>query len=170
MLLTTAATFAYRILPAVCATGCFRPSSHLLAVVRKVAYALLCLQAMSAGKKAVKAQQQLTTEKDQLLQELHASRQQQAAADAKAQQLAADLASAEQKWLELQFLCEKVRTADGLEVNGCDIPKLPHPLLHKLWCVMIIAFETPLHTTLLPPQTTAAAEDALEAHPLLLFL
>jgi hypothetical protein len=75
-----------------------------------------CLQAKSAGKKATKAQQQLTTDKDQLLQDLQASRQEQAAADAKAQQLAADLASAEQKWLELQFLCEKVSTA-GLKVN-----------------------------------------------------
>ncbi|WIA34425.1 hypothetical protein OEZ86_012759 [Tetradesmus obliquus] len=110
---------------------------------------------MSAGKKAVKAQQQLTTEKDQLLQELQASRQQQAAADAKAQQLAADLASAEQKWLELQFLCEKATAAaeDALEA---------HTLLK--------CREEGMDAELAAAATlnaTAAAEDALEAHTLL---
>jgi flagellar biosynthesis/type III secretory pathway chaperone len=69
---------------------------------------MICPQATSAGKQAAKAQQQLTTDKDRLLQELQAARQGQATADARAGQLAADLACAEQKWQELQFLCEQV--------------------------------------------------------------
>jgi hypothetical protein len=73
----------------------------------------VCLQAKSASEAAAKAQQQLAAENAQLLQQLQCSRQQQAASEAKAQELADNLASAEQKWLELQFLCEKVGTSVG---------------------------------------------------------